>query len=373
MPKAVAIPLTLIRNLGDIPDLYSGVIMIQIRIMNNDNISLTKDQLDFIRYLASKVEKSSGLSERMDKCLESIVVPEVKSSSKETLENIREKHNPGITAEFLSLFGAPNGLKFLTHDFDPDSDMTMEAVEQQVRSIISSRKYIYKLPGSLYALIINFIGGEKVWYDYKNEPHVANLNSGGLKIWIDSNTKLHPISSHEYGNEIQDFRKTVRIFKPILPELISSYIRKNPGLQNLQIKTLLLDKADFYTNVNRLINNIIGRVLKDIAQRNPSSKVEVSYQRTTWNEYRLCKIVITHVDSEANPFEDVKRKIFTGGGALYELAKNCQGYCDWAIQANFEGEYKRWRILSSQNLPEIESLDQKEIKGFTHIFTFYKF
>ncbi len=194
-----------------------------------------------------------------------------------------------------------------------------------------------------------------------------------MKIWIDSNPTFHPISSPQYGNEIQDFRKTVRIFKPILPDLISSFISKTTGLQNLHVKTEKLDKADFYTNVNRLINFIIGKVLKDIAQRDPTAEVVISYHRSSWNEYRLCKIIITHVNSEANPFDDMQKKIFSGGGALYELAKNCQGYCDWTVEANFEGEYKRWRILSAQNLPEIETIGQNEIKGFTHIFTFYKY
>ncbi len=338
------------------------------------DISLTKEQLDFILFIASKVEKSSELSKKMDKCMESIENPEVnRNPAKETLEDIRKKHNPGLTAEFLSLFETPSGLKFLTHDFDPDSNMTMGTVIKQARSIISSQKYKFKLPVSLYALIINFLNGGKIWYDYNNVPHNTNLNSGGLKTWIDSNSTLHPISSPQYCNEIQDFRKTVRVFKPVLPELISSVINKTTSLQNLHIKTEKLDKADFYTNVNRFINYIIGKVLKDIAQRNSVAEVAISYQRSSWNEYRLCKILITHMNSEANTFDDVKRKLFSGGGALYELAKNCQGYCDWTVEANFEGEYKRWRILSAQNLPEIETIDKEEIKGFTHIFTFYKY
>lgn len=335
--------------------------------------NLTEDQMDFIRFIASKVEKSSELGKKMEKCMAMIGVSEVNKTPKETIENIRGKHNPGLTAEFLSLFGVPSGLKFLTHDFDPDSNMTMATVINQVGSIISSPKYNFKLPGSLYGLIINFLSGEKMWYDYNNISHSTNLNSGGLKIWIDSNPTLHPISSPGYGNEIQDFRKTVRIFKPILPKLISSLINKSTDLQNLQIQTEKLDKADFYTNVNRLINFIIGKVLKDIAQRNSTAEVVISYHRSSWNEYRLCKIIITHIGSEANPFDEVQKKLFSGGGSLYELAKYCQGYCDWTVEANFEGECKLWRILSAQNLPEIETIDKNEIKGFTHIFTFYKY
>lgn len=335
---------------------------------------LSKDQYNFIFFMEKETASSTILKKRFDACMDKTYVNINESGhDKIDLSKIREQHNPGLTAEFMSLFGVPSGLKFLTHDFNPDSNITMATVIEQTRSILSSPKYNFKLPKSLYALMINFLNGEKNWLDYNNAYHTANLNSGELKSWIDSNPTLHPISSPQFGNEIQDFRKTVRISKPILSELIATFIRKTTGLGNLQIKTENLDKADFYTNVNRLIYLIIGKVLKDIAQRNSAAEAVISYQRSSWNEYRLCKIVITHIDSEANPFDDVQKKLLSGGGALYELAKNCQGYCDWTVEANFEGEYKRWRILSFQNLPEVETIEKNEIKGFTHIFTFYKY
>lgn len=341
--------------------------------MSKSEMLLTKDQLNFIRFISSRVAGSSDLSKKLDKCIETIGSSTItRNSSKKSLDDIRKKHNPGITAEFLSLFGSPNGLKFLTHDFDPDSDMSMTIVVNQAHAIISSPKYNYKLPKSLYALIINFLSGEKPWYDHNNTPHTVNLESGKLKIWIDSNPTLHPITSPQYGQDIQDFRNTVRISKPNLTSLIKSFIRKTTSLQNLQIKTEKLDTADFYTNVNRLINFIIGKVLLDIAQRNPNADVLISYDRSSWNEYRLCKIIITHVGSEANPFDDVRNKCMTGGGALFELAQICQGYCDWTIEANFEGDCKKWRILSAQNFPEIETIGSDKVNGFTHIFTFYK-
>ena len=341
--------------------------------MSKSDIYLNMEQLNLIRYLENKIDNASPLQTKLNQLISRLISTPNTTGNVKCLSDLRLKHHPTITAEFLSSFGDPNGLKFLTHDFDPDSSMTMATVVKQVSSIIDSKKYIYKLPGSLYALFINFLRGERKWYDYNNASHHTNLNTGGLKNWIDSNPTLHPISSNQYGNEIQDFRKTVRISKPVLPELISSFIRKKTGLQNLQIKMEKLDKADFYTNVNCLINCILGKVLEDIAQRDPPAEVMLSYDRSTWNEYRLCKIIITHIGSEANPFGDVQKKIFSGGGALYELAKYCQGYCDWTVEANFEGEYKRWRILSAQNLPEIETMAKNEIKGFTHIFTFYKY
>ena len=342
--------------------------------MSETGTYLTKDQIEFICYIANRVGSSPELSNIMDKCVDMIgSTPISNITSKENLDVIRKKHNPGTTAQFLSLFGDPNGFKFLTHDFDPDSEITMASIIKQARSILSSKKYYYKLPVSLYALMANFLSGEKSWYDYSNTLHKANLTTGGLKKWIDSHPTLHPISSPEYGCEIQDFRNTVRVSKPRLLNLITSFVDKNSTIQNLRITTEKLDKADFYTNVNRLINFIIGKVLFDIAQRNSTAEVRISYDRSIWNEYRLCKIIITHVDSEANPLFDIQKKCISGGGALFELAKNCQGYCDWAIEANFEGEYKRWRILSAQNLPEVESVDKSEIDGFTHIFTFYKY
>lgn len=333
---------------------------------------LTKDQLDFICYVAGRIDSSSKLNGKMDKCLNGIsIAKKSKFSSNETIDNIRKNHFPTLTADFFSQFQAPDGLKFLTHDFDPDSGNTIENVVNQARTILCSPKYFKKLPDSLYPLINGFICGDK-WYDYNGEFHNNNLSNGKLKAWIDSNPTLHPISSPDYGGEIQAFRNTVRVSKPILPKLITNFIDRNPGLQNLDIQLEKLDRADFYTNVNRLINCIIGKVLFDMAQRDSTAEIKIAYDRSAWNEYRLHKIKVIHVGSEANMFEDVREKCMCGGGALFELAKSCQGYCDWAIEANFEGEYKRWRILSAQNLPEVESLDKNDIIGFSHIFTFYK-
>lgn len=294
---------------------------------------------------------------------------EVKGSD---IERIRLKHHPDITAEFLSLFGSPDGLKFLTHDFDPDSGMTMENVIKQVENILGSEKYKYQLPKSLFGLINGFINGSK-WIDYDGAEHFTYLKSDEMRLWMNKYRTLHPISSNEFGFEIQKFRNTIRLSKPRLPQIVSDLISRKSSLRNLNLIPNNLDKADFYTNVYILKSRIFESVLSDMSQRNCTLPVRIKYTRSAWNEYRLHEIRFTHIGSEANPFDEVKAKFMTQGGALFALLKICLGYCDWTIEANFEGEYKRWRILNCRNLPEVEDIEAGETDGFSHIFTFFKY
>lgn len=273
------------------------------------------------------------------------------------------------TADFLSLFTVPSGFKFLTHDFDPDSDLRMADIIARAQNILESPEYIY-INNTLRKLLNGFVNGPE-WVDYQNTPHTSNLSSAELKAWLDKYPSLHPISSNEFGAEIQMFRNTVRVVKPNLPRIISSIIKKDNLLSSLSIETVQLDKADFYTNVLILAQWIIKPILRDIAQREPAASVVISYDRSSWNEYRLCSIRITHKGSEASLFADVCRKIQTEGGALYNILKSCKSYCDWSVEANFEGECKRWRILNYRNLPETEALEGV-VDGFSHILTFYK-
>lgn len=341
--------------------------------MDTKRMTFTKDQLRFIRYMAGKVESSPELNGKMDECIEKLNKHSVGTmKSNKELENIRDGHRPTLTADFLSLFGSPSGLKFLTHDFDPGSGMTMATVIYQVHEILSSEKFYKKLPDSLYPLISRFVYGGDEWYDYNHNGHNVSLSTGGLKDWIDAHPTFHPITSPDFGQDIQQFRNTVRISKPLLPKLITSLVERSPKFQNLNIQTERLDKADFYTNVDRMINYIIERVLSDISQRDRHAKVRISFDRASWDVYRLCQISITHIGSEANLFDEVREKFMNGGGAMFEIAKCCQGYCDWTIEGNFEGECKRWRILSAQPSPEIENLQCQDIDGFKHILTFYK-
>lgn len=335
-----------------------------------------EDRLNFI-HLMTHATKSSEQEKRLDARLENLDISEsrqfggttpVRNSS---FEGNRKRHRPDVTANFFALMGAPSGLKFLTHDFDPNCETSMAMVIDNAIEIINSKEYGSAIPGSLIKLYRGFIDGDK-WIDYKKTEHNFYLKSARMNDWIHRMPFLHPIVSEEFGSEINAFRNTVRISKPNLDSIFKHLLIGNPNLGNLRIHTDNLDKADFYTNVFWVTYTIFNKVLEDIAQRDATAKVDIAFNRTTWNEYRICNIRITHLGSEANPFYEAKRKLMSSGGALYNIMSSCTGYCDWTLEANFEGQYKRWRVLNFRELPEEEVLDATEVTGFTHIFSFYK-
>lgn len=338
--------------------------------------SFTKDQLNFVAFMKRETASSKELSERYVSIVDKIYgMPTQSTVNGIDIAEIREQHNPAITADFLSLFGSPDGLKFLTHDFDSDSEYDVEKVIKQVTDILDSSKYKFQLPKSLYGLFKGFIYGP-LWKDSDGDDHKIYLKSEEFQAWIKRNPLMHPITSNEFGSEIQKFRNTVRLSKPRLPQIIFEVMNNNTSLKNLNVIGLdsgKLDRADFYTNIYILKNRILSKVLSDMAQRDISHPISIVYERSYWEEYRLHEIRITHIGSEANPFEDAKRKLLTKGGALFDLLNICKGYCDWTIEANFEGDKKRWRILNYRHLPEEEFIADEDVKGFTHIFTFYKY
>ena len=279
-------------------------------------------------------------------------------------ETERTKFNPLKTAEFLSLFGAPSGLKFLTHDFDPNSDMSMPRLLKQVNKII--KEWQYKIPDSLCSLMTSFVqrGG---WIDFKGKEHELFLEGDDVTKWCLENPKLNPVISNEFGPQIQDFRNTVRL-QLKLEESLNDVIESNNNLAKLNIKTDKLNRADFYTNV-LILRKILRAILLDIAQRNQQANIKIEFVREIYNNsYRTCIIRITHIDSIASDFEEVKKKLYSKGGALYNIFISCIGYCDWSIEATFEDVPKRWNIINHTQQDEFQEIDTPD--GFTHILIF---
>lgn len=342
--------------------------------MNTDKVT-AEERLNFI-HLMTNAKKSSEQKKRIDSCLKDVEVSERRYKGKfgqeVSFESNRKKHRPDVTAIFLALLGVPSELKFLTHDFDPNSDMSMTTVIGRANEIINSKEYRFKIPGSLYVLFSRFINGGDTWTDYKGIKHSFYLNSEKLTNWIQNSPNIHPVASDELVDEINMFRNTVRISKPNLDCVFKLLQSNDTKLKNLRIQTEKLYQADFYTNVFWMTFMIFKKVMNDIAQRDECANIHIKFERSAWNEFRLCTVRITHIGSEANPFEETKQKLRNAGGALFNLMSSCVGYCDWMIEADFEGELKRWRILNFRDLPEEEALSADEIEGFSHIFTFYK-
>lgn len=287
-----------------------------------------------------------------------------------------KKHAPKDTASFLALFNDPKGFKFLTHDFDPDSDMNYEKLMANVQATFKHAAREYTIPKSLYALMNTVIkGGRKgekdnTWTDAEGIKHSENFACNSWKEWAEKNPGLHLLMNKESADIIMKFRSTIRLVKPALSDIFNELQEKYNNTLTLQTKDL--DKADFYTYVLRLRLGI-DRILRDMSVR--SSKfpnVKISFERKYPDDFSLRIIKITQEGSEASDLDDVINKFNQEGGAFKGIAECFAGYCNWSVEALWDGEPKRWNILNDEkDIQEVEIIDKDSITGFTHILTYF--
>ena len=286
-----------------------------------------------------------------------------------------EAHAPKETASFLSLFNNPNGFKFLTHDFDPNSSMNYDKLISLVRQQLKEATAKYRIPKNLYALMYVFINGGtdkdgkvRTWMDCDGNFHEENYASKEWVEWSMNNPNTHLLSNEEIGKEILKFRSSIRLIKPILCDIIKRQAAKH---SNLIIQTDGLEKADFYTYVWALENGI-KRILDDFARyADKTPRVLISFERSFGEDYSKRIIRITQLGSFSSSIDDVLKKFKTGGGAFNEIKKVFSGYCNWSVECLWDGKPKRWNILNDADVNEIEDMKDANIKGFTHILTYF--
>ncbi len=284
-------------------------------------------------------------------------------------KNGKKEHHPKKTTDFLSLFNNPDGLKFLTHDFDPNREITYTEVLEKARNQFEKAK---RLPSTLWSLmdaVLNGKDGNKAnsWFDYSGKHHNMRFATQEWQEWSVVNANMHPVNNPAFADTISAFRNTIRIVKPALMNFADELSQK---YKYLEIERKGLEKADFYTHVGR-IRNGINRIFADIeSHSNDVSKVLMEFSREHGDEYSMCIVKITHLNSEASDLDDVIKKYNAGGGAFSEISKTFCGYCNWSVEALWNGNPKRWNILDDTGKEEIESIDRPS--GFTHILSFYK-
>lgn len=292
----------------------------------------------------------------------------------------KSKHAPKETAAFLSLFSDPKGFKFLTHDFDPDSDMNYEKLMEQVKGKLkeADSKYPkYNIPSSLFSLMSVFINGKtnngkyKTWKDCNGDEHAGNYSCNEWMDWAIRHPKIHLLSNKDFENDILKFRSSIRLVKPMLCDIIQRQASKHP---NLNIQTDSLEKADFYTYVLYLEDGI-RRILDDMSRyANKTPNIKISFERSYNDDYSKKIIKIIQLDSQSYSLDEVLKKFHDDrkkGGAFNEIKKVFEGYCNWSVEALWDGIAKRWNILNDENADEIEELNNENVIGFTHILTFY--
>lgn len=284
-------------------------------------------------------------------------------------ENQKDQHAPKNTAAFLALFNSPKGFKYLTHDFDPDSTMDFDKYLQQTQKVFQDKiKEYYPIPQSLYALMSTMLDKGKDWTDYNGKKHNSTYNSLDWEKWTKKNKGMHPLHNQSFACEIQAFRKTIRLVKPCLYDMVKGF---ESEFKSLHIETENLEKADFYTYVWRLKEGL-RRILSDMSQYSTHRKVKISFERFFGDEYNLRIVKITQIGSHSSSFEDVLQKFKNGGGAFNGIKKCFIGYCNWSVEALWDNEPKRWNILDDSGKDEVQNIEiDAKIDGFTHILTFY--
>ena len=284
-------------------------------------------------------------------------------------------HDPKDTASFLSLFNNSNGFKFLTHDFDPDSDMNYEKLMKQVRDTFKKESSTLKIPPILWTQMNAFINGgkgkdgkERAWRDCDGIFHTSSYGSKEWENWATNNPGAHLLSNEEIGKEILKFRSSIRLIKPVLCDIISRQATKH---SNLIIQTDGLEKADFYTYVWALENGI-KRILDDMARyADKTPNVKISFERSFGDDYSKRIIKIAQLGSVSSSIDDVLKKFETGGGAFNEIKNVFYGFCNWSVESLWDGKAKRWNILNDTDVDEIEDMEDTNVPGFTHILTYF--
>lgn len=291
--------------------------------------------------------------------------------------NKEQPHAPKDTAAFLSLFNHEDGFKFLTHDFDPDSEMEYSQLLKMARDTFMSAKDKYTIPKSLYALMFTMLygGKDKTWMDSNGKRQTENFACNKWIQWAKDNAKIHVLSNESIKKVLMAFRSTIRL---VLSEGTDSQLktiikRQEKKHANLTIISENLNNADeFYTYVNYLEKGI-KLILDDMSKRfKESPKVKISYESSLNDDYRLCVVKITQYGSfSSKSLEDVQSKFSGGGGDFHSIRNTLYGYCNWSVESKWGDKVMRWNILDDTSKEETEELNFTDIPGFTHVLTYY--
>lgn len=343
----------------------------------------TKDR-ERVSKLLSK-EMDQNLDKRIRSIIESLKVEPVKETPQTTPMII--VHKPKDTADFLSLFSQREGFKYLTHNFD-NASMALDEMLANVRKTFKINGQKYKIPRTLWALMNTFINGGKdkerkplAWKDFAEDEHTENYGTDEWLKWSRDNNNQHPLNNEDFAPIIQKFRSTTRVVgMSSLDKLIKLIQKGSKKIGRLNIETENVDKADFYTNVQKLVWGI-RFILRDMSQDHSDfNNIKVTYKPELEGDYFLNRIIILqkgsvsqkNINDVINKYYGNQHEITGDGGAFSDIASNLVGYCNWSVESLFDGKPYRWNILrDNPEIQETEEIDSKDVEGFKHILTFY--
>lgn len=292
------------------------------------------------------------------------------------------KPNPKHVADFMSLFNKRDGLKYLTHDYDENSDFDIDKFLISANNVFKEKTKKLNIPQSLWRIVKEYAFDSKqtewtsISEDYKKPIQLKiGWATKKLRDWSKQNN-LHPIHNEEYKKIINDFKRITRIESPNLEKIINTTLDSVFKLEkdSFKIEKIALSKADFYSHVE-FLKTAFKTIFEEIKIRSDSpdkKKISIKYERSASEDgYYLRKILITHHQSFP-PAKELKLILdeWQEKGNMGKIKEKLTGYCHWSVETIIEDDPIRVNILREKEISEYEQIEYNP-EGFTHILTFY--
>jgi len=269
------------------------------------------------------------------------------------------------TAKFLRSLNANTYTKFLTHEIDTDDlDELKNLFDEdysfsdhlekikEVFDVLTNHRSKHKgnhpqikqvnISRNLYSKIKNYITGEKLWGESKNE---INWSHPELFEWCKNNPTKVPSPGNDVGYKGFIYNETA--FNKIVLAFKQEVNIRNSNSFTAMFSTIIFDpKYDFrnkikfdldiddsieiFTDVEKL-KQVIRSILSLIIDKNPlkeKPKVNVKFYAFEDQVFLNIMSIESYIDSNINSFRY--------GKSIKNLMKLCNGICDIELKALFK-------------------------------------
>lgn len=314
--------------------------------MAKEEYLLSKDQLDFIRFMSDNTGSDFMLKDRVNKCISKL------QQKNKPNGKIQLVHSPQKTIDLFSLFSRNDDFKWFTHKWDrPDADFDINwYIENQSRNFKFLDDYTFGkdagIPLAILNHLKNFINLEEKYKIYDQTGKLIPFTWFDTLQWCKGHPGKWP--GHMPTDDGRLFETWIKIFKRTIEFRTDVEFDKKFGVQTKKfIKNRISPEvADitftetflktgrsigFYCYVNGLYEGLT-KILDWIeAYKALSNKVTVDLGKED-DSYRL---VIMHSDSY---FSCDEIKLNGMRGDLKELRGRLFSVCDLSIEADREND-----------------------------------
>ena len=277
--------------------------------------------------------------------------------------------------DFLGQFSRADGLKFLTHGFEPDYDDDFFEYVTRCRTVLGRVKS--QIPASLYDLVFGFVSGPS-WTDCDGTVHYEHCACDKWVDWCLDNPGGHP--SDAFPKEFEAFKNSIRVYNGTLDEYFED-LKESGRFRNILLRVHPdLEKFDSYMDVRRF-RTIVTTFLDDIDRypdvtEHPNVTVE---QRRIERDWRLWKEPLPEgvkVDEIAicqegsYPSREISQAMDhfrIGGGTLSKLRSLASGHFVLFLETKWAGKPLRWNLCEDSYRDAIESNFPNKVLGYTLI------